>query len=90
METNEKILKKIYLFSRFDDKEISKIAQLAKTLSKPFFLPRVPTFILKIAFGEMANVLLEGSRVSNKKLTNTGFEFKYPSLSEALREIVSK
>jgi CRP/FNR family cyclic AMP-dependent transcriptional regulator len=33
METNEKILKKIYLFSRFDDKEISKIAQLAKTLS---------------------------------------------------------
>ena len=64
--------------------------QLAKSLSKPFFLPRIPSFVLKLLFGEMANVLLEGSRVSNQKLVNTGFHLKYPSLSEALREIVSK
>jgi uncharacterized protein (TIGR01777 family) len=62
---------------------------LAKSLSKPFFLPRVPAFALKLVFGEMANVLLEGSRVSNKKLVNEGFQFKYPTLSEALREIIS-
>lgn len=64
--------------------------QLAKSLSKPFFLPRVPAFALKLVFGEMANVLLEGSRVSPKKLLNAGFQFKYPTLSEALTEIVSK
>lgn len=64
--------------------------QLAKSLSKPFFLPRVPAFALKLVFGEMANVLLEGSRVSPKKLVNAGFQFKYPTLSEALTEIVSK
>lgn len=64
--------------------------QLAKSLSKPFFLPNVPAFMLKIAFGEMANVLLEGSRVSNKKLIHTGFQLKYPALSEALKEILSK
>lgn len=64
--------------------------QLAKSLSKPFFLPNVPAFILKLVFGEMANVLLEGSRISNKKLANANFQFKYPTLSEALREIVSK
>lgn len=64
--------------------------QLAKSLSKPFFLPSVPSFALKLAFGEMANVLLEGSRVSNQKLINSSFQFKYPTLSEALTEIVSK
>ena len=64
--------------------------QLAKSLSKPFFLPKTPAFMLKLVFGEMANVLLEGSRVSNQNLMKAGFQLKYTSLSEALREIVSK
>lgn len=64
--------------------------QLAKNLSKPFFLPNVPAFALKLVFGEMANVLLEGSRVSSQKLINTGFQFKFPLLSEALNDIISK
>lgn len=64
--------------------------QLAKSLSKPFFLPNVPAFILKIIFGEMANVLLEGSRVNNQKLINSGFQYKFPSLNEALKAIVSE
>ncbi len=59
--------------------------QLAKSLLKPFFLPNVPAFILKLMFGKMANVLLEGSRVSNQKLVKIGFKFKYPTLSEALK-----
>jgi hypothetical protein len=62
--------------------------QLAKSLSKPFFLPNVPSFILKLVFGEMANVLLEGSRVSNQKLINSGFQFKFPILSSALQNII--
>jgi uncharacterized protein (TIGR01777 family) len=64
--------------------------QLAKSLSKPFFLPRVPAFVLKVLFGEMANVLLEGSPISNQKLIHAGFKLKYPTLSEALQEIVAK
>lgn len=64
--------------------------QLAKSLSIPIFLPRVPVFVLKLMFGEMANVLLEGSRVSNQKLIDTGFQFKHPALAEALMGIISK
>lgn len=64
--------------------------QLAKSLSKPFFLPNVPTFVLKLLFGEMANVLLEGSRVSSKKLIDTAFQLQFPSLNEALKDLVSK
>jgi uncharacterized protein (TIGR01777 family) len=64
--------------------------QLAKSLSKPFFFPNVPAFALKLVFGEMANVLLEGSRVSNQKLINIGFQFQFASLNKALMDIVSK
>ena len=63
---------------------------LAKNLSKPFFLPNVPAFLLKLLFGEMATVLLEGSRVSNQKLIYEGFEFKYSTLSDALKKIAEK
>ncbi|MBP8034003.1 MAG: TIGR01777 family oxidoreductase [Bacteroidia bacterium] len=58
--------------------------QLAKSVSKPFFLPNVPAFALKLVFGEMSNVLLEGSRVSNQKLLKAGFSFKFSLLSKAL------
>lgn len=64
--------------------------QLAKSLRKPFFAPNVPAFLLKLRFGRMANVLLEGSRVSNDKLLTTGFVFNYPALSEALTAITMK
>ena len=64
--------------------------QLSKSLSKPFFVPNVPSFLLKLLFGEMANVLLEGSRVSNQKLLNSGFLLKYPSIFRALNKIATK
>lgn len=68
--------------------EFSK--QLAKILSKPFFLPNVPSFLLKLVFGEMANVLLEGSQVSNKRLLETGIELKYPTITVALEQLLAK
>ncbi|MES2515539.1 MAG: DUF1731 domain-containing protein [Bacteroidota bacterium] len=64
--------------------------QLAKSLRKPFFVPKVPAFILKLALGEMSGVLLEGSRVSNQKLIDSGFTFQFPLLSPALNELVTK
>lgn len=65
-------------------------SELAKSLKKPFFLPAVPALALKAAFGEMANVLLEGSAVSSEKLTKTGYSFRYTDISSALKNIVSE
>jgi NAD dependent epimerase/dehydratase family enzyme len=62
---------------------------LGKTLHRPVFLPAVPSFLLRIFLGEMANIILEGSRVSNKKVTSTGFRFIYEELSPALNQILS-
>ncbi len=64
--------------------------QLAKALSKPFILPNIPAFFLKMIFGEMANVLLKGSRISSQKLINNNFHFKFNTINEALNNIISK
>ncbi len=64
--------------------------QLAKSLHKPFFAPDVPGFMLKLMLGDRANVLLEGSRVNNKKLIHENFEFKFPTLSSALNNLLFK
>lgn len=66
---------------------ISFSRALALSTSKPFTKVCVPSFLLKIIFGEMATILLEGSRVSNKKIEQLGFKFKYPELSGALKEL---
>lgn len=58
--------------------------KLAEHFGKKLWLPNVPAFALKLAIGEMAVMLLEGSRVSNEKIVKAGFEFSYNSLQEAL------
>ena len=62
---------------------------LATALKKPFWAPNVPTFLLKIMFGEMASILLGGSRVSSKKAQKAGFKFTHPSLKSAMTNLVS-
>ncbi|MFT4061276.1 MAG: TIGR01777 family oxidoreductase [Edaphocola sp.] len=50
-------------------------------------LPNVPAFLVKIMFGEMASMLLEGTRVGNEKIKDAGFQFKNESLLETLQKI---
>src|ERR1044071_3232589 len=62
-------------------------ATLARALHPPAFLA-APAFALRMAFGEMADaVILSGQRVLPAKATRNGFEFHYPDLEAALREI---
>lgn len=68
------------------NKDFSKM--LSKTMNKPFWLPNVPGFMLKLFLGEMAVILLEGSAVNNQKLLQTGFKLKFTDLEEGLRKLV--
>lgn len=57
--------------------------------SGKFFLPlAVPGFILKVALGEMASIILEGTRASNEKIRSAGFTFRYSTYDEALRALL--
>lgn len=64
--------------------------KIAEVLDKPLFMPNVPAFVLKLIFGELADALLEGSRASSKKIENTGFQFKFPDLKQALEHLLKK
>lgn len=68
------------------NKEFTKT--LAKVMQMPMWLPNIPSSLLKLAFGEMANILLKGSRVSSSKIINAGFSFKFPDLDQALKDIL--
>ena len=64
------------------NKEMMKT--LSKILKKPFWFPAVPAFVLRILFGEMADILLKGSRVEPKKLIEAGFEYRFPEVGQIL------
>lgn len=60
---------------------------IGKALHRPVFLPAVPAFALKLVFGEMAEMILSGSRVSAQKIMQAGFSFRFAKLQDALKEI---
>lgn len=59
-------------------------ATLASTVKRPFFLPPLPTFLLKLFMGGRASLLLVGSRISPRKVSETGYTFQFPTLRQAL------
>jgi uncharacterized protein (TIGR01777 family) len=50
---------------------------------------RVPELLLKILYGEGAEVMTCGQSVVSERLPECGFRFRHPDLSSALQEIVS-
>lgn len=56
---------------------------LAKAVHRPVSLP-VPSFSLRLLYGEMADMLLHGQKVLPERTTSLGFEFKYTQLDNAL------
>ncbi|MGS2724082.1 TIGR01777 family oxidoreductase [Porticoccus sp. GXU_MW_L64] len=62
--------------------------QLASTLNRPMLLP-MPAPVATLLFGEMAEeLLLSGQRVMPQKITDAGFQFLYPELSQALSNLL--
>ncbi|WP_259070000.1 TIGR01777 family oxidoreductase [Mucilaginibacter sp. X4EP1] len=60
---------------------------VAKQLRKPLWAPNVPAFLLKLIMGEMSTLVLGSTKVSAQKITDAGFEFKYPEIAPALKQI---
>ena len=64
------------------DKVMGEVARLKRL---PVFLPRLPAWLLRVVLGEMAVILTTGSRISSDHLSSTGYRFRYPDISSALR-----
>lgn len=66
-------------------------AQFAKdfahALHRPAWLP-MPTFMAKLAFGEMSHLFLDSQRIMPERLIEAGFNFQHPDLPKALSQLV--
>ena len=61
---------------------------LGRVLKRPAILP-MPGFALKMIVGEMAEILLTGQRVIPQAAMDQGFQFRFPTLEAALRDVLS-
>ncbi|MCZ8515918.1 TIGR01777 family oxidoreductase [Paenibacillus filicis] len=59
---------------------------LANVMGKPYSFP-VPAFVMKLMFGELASLLLEGQRVLPNVAISHGFHFHYPILKPAMEDL---
>ena len=72
--------------SSVTNKEFTKT--MAQVMGKPMWLPNVPGFAMRLAFGDMADILLGGNRVSSQAIQDAGFIFKFPALRKAMENLL--
>lgn len=68
------------------NKELTKAA--AKAHKRHLAVLPAPAFALKIALGEMADMVLASQRCSVEKLKKSGFEYQFPDLNSALKDLL--
>lgn len=61
---------------------------IASVLNKPFWFPNIPAFIIRLIFGKMSSLILNGSRISSEKIQTTGYQFLFPNLANALKNFL--
>jgi uncharacterized protein len=70
------------------NKEFTKI--LKYCYRRFSILAPVPSFIMRLLLGEMADVVLGSSIVSSAKMEQEGFVFQYPELTPALTDLLDR
>jgi uncharacterized protein (TIGR01777 family) len=61
---------------------------LGRVLHRPSFV-KTPAFALRLMLGKAAQLITEGQRVLPRRPLDLGFAFKYPTVDEALRQILA-
>ncbi|MFN2184052.1 MAG: DUF1731 domain-containing protein, partial [Anaerolineae bacterium] len=61
--------------------------RIGRVMGRPSFIP-VPGFAMRLAFGEVAEVVLQGQRVVPQGLLDLGFEFDFPVAEGALQDLL--
>lgn len=60
---------------------------LAKAMRRPHWMP-VPAFMMKLMFGELSTLLLEGQRALPLLAIDYEFQYKYPMIELALKDLL--
>lgn len=68
-----------------DNASFSRI--IGRVMNRPAFMP-APAFAMRLAFGEMADVLLHGQQAVPDRLLELGYEFRFRTAEVALRDLL--
>lgn len=60
---------------------------IARVIGRPHWLP-TPRFALRLALGKIAGILVTGQRAIPTAALRAGFEFRFPELESALRDLL--
>ncbi len=61
-----------------------------EALGKPAILTSAPAFLLRAVMGEMADMILDSTRVSAEKVQSMGFQFQFPELLPAIKDLLER
>ncbi len=61
---------------------------LAKAMRRPYFMPSLPQFPIRLVMGEMSILVFNSQNVSAAKVLDKGYEFKYPELLAAIKSLL--
>lgn len=68
----------------------SSMKELTQTIARKerskIILPNIPTFVIRLIFGEMGMLLTESLRIDHTKLTQTAYKTRFNQLSDLINE----
>ena len=64
------------------------IESLSKTTGFKLLTLKIPAEMLNLIFGKMSSLLVKGSRVSNQKIKDAGFEFNFDTIDDCLENLI--
>jgi uncharacterized protein (TIGR01777 family) len=67
------------------NKEVTKI--IAKKNGQGLLPPAIPSFLVKLLFGQKAEIFTESAEVSSSKLIREGFKFQFTDLNKAITDL---
>jgi len=68
------------------NRELTKA--IAHVLNRPLLLPPVPAFALKLALGEMAEIVLRSNGLDNTRLKGAGFTPEFEEINNGLTDLL--
>jgi NAD dependent epimerase/dehydratase family enzyme len=64
------------------------MAALSCALKRPYFLPPIPSFLIKLGAGEMSDLVLDSHWVSTQKVLDQGYKFQFTDVEKAIDNLL--